>query len=550
MKPWVWGAAVAALVVGGCGGQAGGAWDFVRGHISAKSTVLENWTPSDDAVARGAMQFAFGDYGGLNSDAMETVALPWRMTSAALVLHLSPDDVSQDALRRIMQGYGFFYPQSIENWPASAGAAPRPEAAMGLVLGTGSRSIPQIEVQIASTGCAACHSGPTYDAQGLPQPTKIWLGAPNPSLDLERYTQDIYAALVKASADQDGLMVATRALYPRMSSREEKTLRDFVWPRVEERLQAIASAGGGPLPFPNGHAGVTNGVAALKMQHGQLVGDGAAYDRERGFTSVPHLADRAFRSMLMWDGGYAPAGAAERERVITADDITPQHVADIASIAAYFTVPTMGVSGPTAVRAIPQVKEAFGFVGTVRPQPFPGPIDMVRAERGARLFAQNCTTCHGNYQETPQGPRLVRFPNVLKSVGTDPVRADMLDQALVDAVNRSAVRPYIRAESTGQYAPPPLTGIWQSAPYLHNGSVPSLAALLGLEERPVTFRVGGHAMDLDKVGVSYPAGYQPYSRPSQVDTRQRGMGNGGHTRMFEGLSLEDRRDLLEYLKRL
>src|SRR5690606_37275342 len=117
-------------------------WDFFRGHIGASSDVLAGWTPSDDAMERGAMQFAFGDYGGLNSDAMDTVAVPWKLTAAALVLHQSPDDISPDALKRIMRDYGFFYPERIENWPQGAPTPPMPEVAMGLILGTGTRSIP------------------------------------------------------------------------------------------------------------------------------------------------------------------------------------------------------------------------------------------------------------------------------------------------------------------------------------------------------------------------------------------------------------------------
>lgn len=542
--------ATAALVVlAGCAGGGNGAWDFLRGHISARSAVLENWTPSEDAQERGAMQFAFGDYGGLNSDAMETVAVPWKLTAAALVLHQSPDDISQDALKRIMRSYGFFYPDKIENWPAHSPQPAMPEAAMGIVLGTGTRSIPRIEVQIASTGCAACHAAPVYNADGTPDPQKIWLGAPNPSLDLQSYTLAIHGALVEASKDRDRLMDAVRTLYPQVSDREVGTLRNFVLPLVDKRLTQI-EADGQVLPFDNGHAGVTNGVAALKMQHGLLAHDAQTFEHERGFSSVPHLADRTYRSRLLWDGAYAPARREQRERVVGTEDITPEHVSDLAGIAAYFTVPTMGLSDSAAVRAIPQVKEAFGYVGTVRPQAFPGTIDRARAERGARIFATTCSTCHGNYQETVQGPRLVSFPNVLRRVGTDPVRAELLDARAVNSVNSSPIGRHIRAEHTGMYAPPPLTGIWQSAPYLHNGSVPSLAALLGLEERPVTFSVGGHAMDLDKVGLAYPEGYQPYSRPSQVDTRQRGMGNGGHTRMFSDLDDEDKRDLLEYLKRL
>ncbi|MCY1250705.1 hypothetical protein D9M72_643660 [compost metagenome] len=108
----------------------------------------------------------------------------------------------------------------------------------------------------------------------------------------------------------------------------------------------------------------------------------------------------------------------------------------------------------------------------------------------------------------------------------------------------------ISAAATGLYAAPPLTGLWQSAPYLHNGSVPSLAALLGLEERPERFRVGGHAMDLERVGIAYPDGYQPYAGSAWVDTRKPGLGGRGHETPFADLSREDRLALLEYLKRL
>ena len=540
--------AAAFIPLAGCQ-IVGNSWDFMRGHIGASSTALANWTPSEDAVERGAMQFAFGDYGGLNSDAMNTVAVPWKLTAAALVLAQSPDDISPAALERILTGYGFFYPDTIANWPTGS-TPPKPEAAVGIVLGTGTRSIPSIEIQIANTGCVACHSAPVYDALGLPDPKTIWLGAPNPSLNLQGYTLALQRALEAGAKDKSRLLDAVQTLYPDVSERELKSLRDFVLPLVDKRLQQIADNGGSALPFDNGHAGVTNGVAALKLQHGMLVFDTATLEKERGFTSIPHLSDRMFRSMLLWDGAYAPSRLEDRQSVIATSDIDDAHVADLAGITAYFTVPTMGMSGAAAVRAIPQVKEAFAFVGTVRPLGFPGSIDMARAERGGRLFSQNCASCHGTYQATTAGPRLQRFPNVLRNVGTDPVRAQANDQALVNKINDSPIRHYIRAESTGTYAAPPLTGIWQSAPYLHNGSVPSLAALLGLEERPVTFLTGGHALNFGTVGVVYPAGYVPYSRPSQVDTTQRGMGNAGHTRMFDDLSVEQRLDLLEYLKRL
>ncbi|MNL58311.1 hypothetical protein D3C87_1819380 [compost metagenome] len=80
--------------------------------------------------------------------------------------------------------------------------------------------------------------------------------------------------------------------------------------------------------------------------------------------------------------------------------------------------------------------------------------------------------------------------------------------------------------------------------------MPSLAALLGLEGRPARFRTGGHAMDLERVGLAYPAGYRPYALSAEVDTRRSGLGNQGHEAPFAGLSRDDRLALLEYLKRL
>jgi hypothetical protein len=55
--------------------------------------------------------------------------------------------------------------------------------------------------------------------------------------------------------------------------------------------------------------------------------------------------------------------------------------------------------------------------------------------------------------------------------------------------------------STGGYLCPPLDGIWARAPYLHNGSVPTLDALLGpVGDRPKIFQRGNPAYDVKKGG--------------------------------------------------
>ena len=107
---------------------------------------------------------------------------------------------------------------------------------------------------------------------------------------------------------------------------------------------------------------------------------------------------------------------------------------------------------------------------------------------------------------------------------------------------------------------PILSGLWATAPYLHNGSVPTLWHLMTPESRPARFQVGGHALDFGLMGIAgaadaegtyrYPAGSAPWSVPEVYDTRQPGMGNGGHEESFSDLAEAEKRALIEYLKTL
>ena len=54
----------------------------------------------------------------------------------------------------------------------------------------------------------------------------------------------------------------------------------------------------------------------------------------------------------------------------------------------------------------------------------------------------------------------------------------------IDAFNHFQFAHELSVESTGGYVATPLTGVWATAPYLHNGSVPTLAALLDSTTRP------------------------------------------------------------------
>ena len=103
--------------------------------------------------------------------------------------------------------------------------------------------------------------------------------------------------------------------------------------------------------------------------------------------------------------------------------------------------------------------------------------------------------------------------------------------------------PHIRAELI--YKARPLNGIWAVAPYLHNGSVPTLDALLSPEDsaRPSEFWMGSKQYDPVKVG--YDGSEIPGA--TLFDTTMPGNSNQGHL-YGTNLSSEDKLDLLEYLK--
>jgi cytochrome c553 len=502
-------------------------------------------------VQQGAAAFEGGAFGGISTDALTSNAVPWRLVAAALVLDARSRDpglpVHRETLNRVLAGFGFLTDATVINRPHGL-EGPNDGMPLGFTAGD-LAPVGGTKVRVANLGCAACHAGVTYDAAGLPQLAKAMLGMPNSSLDLEAYTMTVFRAL-RRHVDDDRLLPTSAALFPEMGWRERQSLRHLVLPLARRRLAALAGEDR-PMPFPNGSPGSTNGVAALKSALGvPLAGGGMA---DGGIVSIPDLGHRMWKTSLLVDGSYAVPGRA-RLMPTTAASVGPEQLRSLAAITTFFTVPSMGVHLDKAHRSLPHAEAIAAFLTTYRPQPFPGVVDQVAAQRGAGVYAANCASCHGSYSAGTR-PQLIRFPNWTGDVGTDPLRAQMFDKGLVRAVASGPYRERIAVARGQGYVAPPLTGVWASAPYLHNGSVPTLAALLTPRERPARFLVGGHALDMQRVGLRlaadgrYPAGVHPFSTPAWTDTRQPGKSSAGH-RYGEQLGAADKAALLEYLKLL
>ncbi|HST36571.1 MAG TPA: di-heme-cytochrome C peroxidase, partial [Allosphingosinicella sp.] len=125
---------------------------------------------------------------------------------------------------------------------------------------------------------------------------------------------------------------------------------------------------------------------------------------------------------------------------------------------------------------------------------------------------------------------------------------------LPDVYRQCLARPWQADGANAGYKARPLTGIWATAPYLHNGSVPTLYdLLLPAEQRPRLFYLGTRQYDPLRVGYQ-TAQSADNSFPFRTHDDQGrviwGNFNGGHDYRNAAFSDQDRRDLVEYMKGL
>lgn len=193
-----------------------------------------------------------------------------------------------------------------------------------------------------------------------------------------------------------------------------------------------------------------------------------------------------------------------------------------------------------------------------------GPIDAAKAQQGEQIFKDQCAGCH-------QDKLFAQM-----QVGTDPNRANSFGQPVGTVAFPKAVAPILAGlkkrafeddgigaaeqaamdanpvvwRAPAQYLARPLNGVWATAPYLHNGSVPTLYDLLHPDQRPAKFAVGDHEFDPLKVG--YRSGPDAAGPVWIYDTTQPGNSNIGHSGDAFGTALPEAQKaaLLEYLKKL
>jgi mono/diheme cytochrome c family protein len=381
----------------------------------------------------------------------------------------------------------------------------------------------RLGTEMVGLNCAACHTGSVREKPES-APTFV-LGMPAHQLNLEGLFQFVL------SCSLDDRLTAANVIQKAEESGEhvglmQKLLLKFALiqrlkMQTVELENRIGYAFNGSLPaWGRGRVDTFNPYKALQFNWAlaQL-----PRDELIGASDFPSLWNQQPREgmHLHWDGNNTSVD----ERNLSA------------SVGA-------GVTPVTVDHA--SLQRIHDFIWTLPPPRYPFAIDRAGSARGKAIFDKECAGCHsfgGNKTGTVEP---------LSSVNTDPYRLNSYTYAF--CVNQANLFPdsqyrFSHFSKTDGYANQPLDGVWARAPYLHNGSVPSLMDLLqDPANRPKQFARGYDVYDQQKVGfVSDTAGAR--AAGSSYDTTLPGNGNGGH---LWGTTLPDdqKRDLIEFMKTL
>lgn len=198
------------------------------------------------------------------------------------------------------------------------------------------------------------------------------------------------------------------------------------------------------------------------------------------------------------------------------------------------------------------INDVLAYIYSLQPPKYPLAINTELANEGHALFEKNCSKCHGKYNDQPEYPNLLIPESVIR---TDSLlfKSNYQNPQLINWFNNSwfakGDHP-ARLEPFNGYIAPPLDGVWITAPYFHNGSVPTIEGVLNSKERPKYWgrNFEQPKYDYDQVGWQYqpqqqPGGYTVYNSDLP------GYGNYGHY-FGDKLTDTERKAVIEYLKTL
>lgn len=381
--------------------------------------------------------------------------------------------------------------------------------------------------------CAPCHVGLWRDPGG--EETDVILGMPAVTLDITAYFEFLFAAADDPRFGPDYLLPLMEANGADLSFVDRQLYARVILPRMRDGLLARRDQFA-PL-FQEGHPpfgpGRVDTFNPYKVDQLAEYFPGPVPEEESiGTVDYPAIWNQGAREgmALNWDGnsptirdrnmGAAFGAGATRESI--------------------------------DIQAIQRVTEFLADLPAPA-YPWGTTSDEAVLGRGEEVWDDLCASCHA--MDGAYTGEVVP----LEEIGTDPYRVwsytDTLN-ALLLAYGEGYGWKLTDMVNTDGYANQPLDGIWARAPYLHNGSVPTLYDLLTPEEERNggrdTFWVGSAVYDTVDVGVRTDVAEYDGREMFLFDLTLPGNGNQGHSGPAFGteLSESDKRALIEYMKTL
>jgi hypothetical protein len=389
--------------------------------------------------------------------------------------------------------------------------------------------------------CAFCHTTTLRKAPG--QNFELVLGGTGNRVDIERYFLFMFAAFSEKRFNADVVMDAVTKEAHRQNRHlnflERAVYRYVLIPLIPQVLHGLEIeafdfiAVDSPTRLPNFGPGRVDTWSLYK----RLFVNPPQRDGIPGIVDFPAIWNQKARvgMRMHWDGN---TDVLEERNIVSA-------LALIGSRLDYLDYPRIARISDWSVGLLPPRYE----------DRFPGPdlpddkqLRQERVDRGAALFRNHCASCHAT-----DGIRVGRVEPI-GDLGTDGNRIRDFTTELAGTLNKlqTDVWRLRRFEPQSGYVNNLLDGIWLRAPYLHNGSVPTLRDLLNEpDKRPKKFCRGDDLYDWNNVGfVSTPSpgtGDAICGKFFVYDTSIAGNSNRGHlygTALGDG----DKEALLEFLK--
>ncbi|MBI3248649.1 MAG: c-type cytochrome [Deltaproteobacteria bacterium] len=380
--------------------------------------------------------------------------------------------------------------------------------------------LPFGSVSAVGINCALCHTA-TYRTKAEEKP-RLVLGGPAHQFNAQGYLKFLFECASGDAFTHDRIVAAIEKEAKVKMSMTEKILYRVLVPLTQCKIRQQKEQFGFMEKQVAWGPGRLDAVDAIKSKLLGIDPQGTV-----GITDMPAVWQLNPVHAHHWDGNNGDLEATIREEALA--------------------------TGATK-RGLPKLDPALTalreFLQQLPPPSYPKefpPVNEQLKAQGAVIFNAHCARCHGGTDG-----RATDVGKVLKltEVNTDSHR---LDSWTADASEETHKLTGEKASrKTDGYINVALNGIWLRAPYLHNGSVPTLHDLLSpAHARPPTFHRGYDVYDPEQLGFVHK-GPEAEKVGVLYDTTQPGNSNQGHDGPGFGtdLSEEDKTALLEYLKTL